>query len=200
MKHQISPPKPNTQFFKHRSRLALYHPHSKHDKYWAEYWTPELYQRYERELLAGRMDKFERYGPKYLKKHDAILEAGCGNGMIVDGMHRRGYTSVLGVDYDSNAISQIRTHRPHLNVREGNVLALDMPSHSLDAYLSFGVVEHFENGPEPILREAARVLKPGGIAMISVPHLNALRSQYLSTAEPAPVASSNNPLSFHQYY
>jgi hypothetical protein len=40
---------------------------------------------------------------------------------------------------------------------------------SLAGYLSFGVVEHFREGPFVVLTEAFRVLRPGGVAIITTP-------------------------------
>jgi SAM-dependent methyltransferase len=42
-------------------------------------------------------------------------------------------------------------------------------------YISIGVVEHRQEGPEPFLDEAYRILRPGGIALISVPFFHSLR-------------------------
>jgi ubiquinone/menaquinone biosynthesis C-methylase UbiE len=38
-----------------------------------------------------------------------------------------------------------------------------------------GVVEHFEQGPLPALKEAYRVLKPDGMIFVSVPTFNIIR-------------------------
>jgi len=46
---------------------------------------------------------------------------------------------------------------------------------SVDIVLSFGVVEHFKEGPERPLSEIYRILKPGGIAIITTPCLNSVR-------------------------
>ena len=40
---------------------------------------------------------------------------------------------------------------------------------SISGYLSFGVIEHFIEGPHEALAEAFRVLRPGGIAIITTP-------------------------------
>jgi SAM-dependent methyltransferase len=43
------------------------------------------------------------------------------------------------------------------------------------AYLSLGVVEHDPDGPDAIVAEAARVLAPGGVLLLSVPYWNGVR-------------------------
>src|SRR5262249_305364 len=65
---------------------------------------------------------------------------------------------------------------PTLPFTVGDVTDLPFRSACLDAVISLGVVEHFENGPYAALLEARRVLKPSGILLVSVPHMNGLRS------------------------
>jgi SAM-dependent methyltransferase len=52
---------------------------------------------------------------------------------------------------------------------------LGLPSGTVSAYLSLGVVEHDPEGPARLLAEAHRVLAPGGRLVLSVPYLNGAR-------------------------
>ena len=56
-----------------------------------------------------------------------------------------------------------------------DVEALALGGSTIGSYVSLGVLEHFHYGMEKSLAEAWRVLKPGGLIFISVPHFNALR-------------------------
>ena len=64
---------------------------------------------------------------------------------------------------------------PALPVCYGDALAIDCADNTYASYLSFGVVEHRQAGPEPFLAEAYRVLRPGGKLLITVPYLGPLR-------------------------
>ncbi len=196
----IRAPKPGTKFLRVKDRLALYHQNNEHSSYWAQYWSDDLMRKYLRNLAAGRMDEFEHYAFRFLKPDDVILEAGCGNGQMVEGLVRRGFGKVLGIDYEPGVIRQVQTVLPHLNVKVDNVFSLNIADNFLDAYLSFGVVEHFFSGPQPILNEARRVLRKGGVAMISVPHLNPYRGQALAQLPEAHTEQLKEGFRFHQYY
>src|SRR5690606_12421256 len=56
----------------------------------------------------------------------------------------------------------------------GDVRHLGFADGAFDAVYSPGVCEHFEEGPAAILAETRRVLRPGGIALISAPCFNRL--------------------------
>lgn len=110
----------------------------------------------------------------YIPKGGRALEAGCGLGKWVIYLKRLGY-DIVGIDNNELAISKLKDYDRSLQVELGDVLDIHYPDSSFDAYISMGVVEHFENGPLPALKEAHRVLKPGGLIFISVPTVNISR-------------------------
>lgn len=107
----------------------------------------------------------------YLNKQDIVLEAGSGLSAVIITLRRMGYR-VVGLDYAENALHISRQYEPELTLVTGDVHALPYAENSLGAYLSFGVLEHFEHGMQPALREAYRVLKPGGVLVLTIPYPN----------------------------
>lgn len=136
------------------------------------YWGEAQRNSVKHALTTGNLDEFEPICQKYIKERDKlILEAGCGVGYYVAAFQQRGF-NIHGVDYEPNVIEFIKSSFPELVVELWNILRLDCQDESIDYYLSFGVVEYFEDGPNRALMEAYRVLKQDGIALISVPYLN----------------------------
>ncbi|MEO8606921.1 MAG: class I SAM-dependent methyltransferase [Chloroflexota bacterium] len=107
----------------------------------------------------------------YLRKDDVILEAGSGLSAAVITLRKMGY-NVVGLDYAENALHISHHYDPSLPLLAGDVHALPHADNSLGAYLSFGVLEHFEHGMSPALAEAYRVLKPSGILVLTIPYPN----------------------------
>lgn len=54
----------------------------------------------------------------------------------------------------------------------GDVTCLPYEDNSMSGYISLGVVEHFIEGPQKAIAEAYRVLRPGGIAIITTPNIS----------------------------
>jgi SAM-dependent methyltransferase len=110
----------------------------------------------------------------YIPEGGRIIDGGCGFGKWVIYLKRLGY-DIVGIDNNELAISKLKDYDSSLRVEFGDILDIHYPDSSFDAYISMGVVEHFEGGPLPALKEAHRVLKPGGLIFVSVPTVNILR-------------------------
>ena len=105
----------------------------------------------------------------------AILEAGCGSGGPLLALHRLGY-DVTGLDFAAETIKGLNESYPELKAIKGDVRRLEFADDSFDAYYSGGVIEHFWDGYEPIVRECHRVLKPGGFGFFTFPSMSPLRA------------------------
>lgn len=128
---------------------------------------------------------------KIISKNDQILEAGCGFGQWVWSLSSQGY-NITGVDIASQTIKKLKRMFPELDVRVANVKNLPFKDENFDVYLSFGVVEHFKEGPQLVLLEANRVIKRGGLLFLTIPYLNFFRFLRFSV-------SSRSHGQFYQY-
>ena len=105
---------------------------------------------------------------KYLPAGGHVLEAGCGVGQWVRYLEQRGFRAT-GIEIAPETVKMALDHWPGLDLRVGDVANMDFPDNTFDAALSLGVVEHWPEGPAAPLKELHRVLKEGGIALITVP-------------------------------
>ncbi len=143
--------------------------------------TPEFWDRkwqtrdWKKEITRSRKKIYWAHIlKKYLPDKDTrILEGGCGTGHIVDAMDYWGYQAI-GVDFASETVAKIKEVMPNLDVRCGNVMALDFEDDYFDGYWSLGIIEHFWQGYDDILKEMNRGLKVGGYAFVSFPCISRL--------------------------
>lgn len=99
-----------------------------------------------------------------------VLDVACGEGYGTD-LLAKVARSVTGVDVSSEAIEHAiaRYHRPQLRFLVGDCAALPCEDMSFDLVVSFETIEHHERHEE-MMREIRRVLRPGGVLMISSPN------------------------------
>jgi ubiquinone/menaquinone biosynthesis C-methylase UbiE len=108
-----------------------------------------------------------------INKQNKIIEAGCGVGQWVIFLKDLGY-DIIGVDFSENLISSLKKKYPNYSFHVDDVTNFSYPDDSFSCILSWGVVEHFEVGPQKALNEAYRILKTGGMMFITVPCQNHL--------------------------
>ncbi|MEK6326933.1 MAG: class I SAM-dependent methyltransferase [Actinomycetota bacterium] len=94
-----------------------------------------------------------------------ILDLGCGTGTMLSYLRRFG--EVEGVDADEQAVRYCQA-RGHARVRLLESEALPYPDDSFDLLTALDVLEHIEDDGRA-LEEVARVLRPGGAFLATVP-------------------------------
>ena len=102
-----------------------------------------------------------------LKRKGRLLDVGCGNGGYMYALKELGW-DVVGVDiaYTDNAKSELG-----LEIHEGDLLKMNFAPKSFDAVTFWWTLEHMYE-PGAMLKEAHRILKDDGVAVIGVPNID----------------------------
>jgi 2-polyprenyl-6-hydroxyphenyl methylase/3-demethylubiquinone-9 3-methyltransferase len=95
-----------------------------------------------------------------------VVDLGCGGGLLAQSMLAGG-ASVVGIDLSHGSV---RAARQHLDGRslfaQGDVCKAPLSSGCADIVLLADVLEHLHE-PDAALHEAARLLRPGGLAYVN---------------------------------
>jgi len=110
----------------------------------------------ERIGYVNRLRLMERQG---VRRSDRILDYGCGAGLYVSFLRRKGYTHALGYDPYVPAYADPGILRS-----------------SYDAVVTYDVLEH-EDDPREFLRSVRGPLRPGGLLIVGTPN-----ADHVSTA------------------
>lgn len=97
-----------------------------------------------------------------------VLEAGCGEGYGAD-LIADVARQVIGLDYDESAVAHVRARYPRVDMRHGNLAALPLGAGSVDVVVNFQVIEHLWDQRQ-FVGECLRVLRPGGLLLMSTPN------------------------------
>jgi len=143
------------------------------------------YRGWEYERLGDyhrQLDPNWSYTPTYLRKmayirsriemligpEKPILDAGCGEGVLVEEYRRKGWNIVgLDLNYKSDLVQQ------------GDILSMPFGDRQFEAVLCLDALEHIAFADQrKALMEIGRVLRPGGWLFMSVPNLAHLNSRF----------------------
>ncbi len=116
---------------------------------------------------------------KYLATLDAydpktILEVGCAGGHL-SGLLAQLFPEarITGVDVYAPAIKEAKKRFPQLTFKAADAHSLPFKTHTFDLVLSSETIEHVVD-PAKMLGEIARVMKPGGKAIVEMDSGSAL--------------------------
>jgi SAM-dependent methyltransferase len=101
-----------------------------------------------------------------------VIDAPCGGAAALTlALLERGFDAI-GADVDPEAATHLDAAFAKVNLDA----AFPWPDHSFDAAFSTEGIEHLENHFS-FLREMHRILKPGGVLVLTTPNITALRSR-----------------------
>jgi SAM-dependent methyltransferase len=111
-----------------------------------------------------------------------LLEAGCSSGFLLGELIEDWPDSlVIGSDYILGPLQRLAERMPALPLLRFDLVKCPLPSSSVDAVVLLNVLEHIEDDASA-LGQVARVLRPGGVAVLEVPagpHLYDVYDKYL---------------------
>lgn len=126
---------------------------------------PSRWRRFDRRYgMRKRQRAIERFCPG-----GRLLDVGCATGNFLHEMARSGHWQVEGVEPSVEAARYGREHLG-LTIHGGELTAVELPAAAYDVITMWNVFEHLHD-PMANLYVVARLLKPGGWFVFSIPNL-----------------------------
>lgn len=96
-----------------------------------------------------------------------LLDVGCGGGRFLNRMRQCGW-QVEGTDFDEQAVRKVSA-RYGIKTHVGDLTQCALPADSFDVVTMSQTIEHLYD-PQATLRESMRILKPGGLLVMTTPN------------------------------
>jgi len=112
------------------------------------------------------------YNPPPKTYKGRILDIGCGSGVYLHTLKKHGW-DVYGVEMSSKAVELAREKLKLPNINLGLVEDIKYPEKFFDVVMMNHVIEHLFD-PRHSLQEANRILKTGGLLIITTPNIDSV--------------------------
>lgn len=107
--------------------------------------------------------------------HEVVVDIGCGNGLCLAELVRRGHAGPLvGADLSPGMLMAAQGRAPRAALLVADATALPIPDAATDLTLAMHMLYHVPE-PEHAVRELRRVTRPGGRVIVSLNGENHLR-------------------------
>jgi SAM-dependent methyltransferase len=103
-----------------------------------------------------------------------IFDCACGRGFYLNMIRTVSKCKIIGLELDPDVIVKTKRnigHLPDIYLARANIYAQPYPDATFDAAILSEILEHVDDDVRG-LKEVYRVLKPGGVVAITVPHAN----------------------------
>ncbi|MDR0922611.1 MAG: methyltransferase domain-containing protein [Lactobacillales bacterium] len=109
-----------------------------------------------------------------LTPSEVVLDVGCANGKLLSMLSEKNPKFIgAGIDLSDEMIKMAESRYPEFSFVQGNAEHLPFDSGTFDQIICSASFHHFPH-PEEFLKEAYRVLKPGGKLLIAEIHIPSL--------------------------
>lgn len=137
-----------------------------------QFWIGRQYENESEMMLLKRV--IEKYSPN--KENENIVDLGGAYGRLSP-LYRDAFKDFILTDYSTRELSKAKSTLTHyqgkMNLVALNVYNIPFKNETVDNILCVRLIHHIAT-PDIMLKETARIMKPGGIMVLEVAHKNHL--------------------------
>ncbi|MDI6803692.1 MAG: class I SAM-dependent methyltransferase [Bacteroidota bacterium] len=149
--------------------------------------------------MSDRKEKLfanHKWAFAWLPQTQYIVDIGCSNRPLIK-LLRSKSENVIGVATDIDTLKTLDNQNPNTNLIQAKAENLPLQSNFADAVLLLDVLDHTQDD-KMVISEAWRILKPGGLLILSVPYKGLFR--LLSPEILSPKIKSKTYYPYHKHY